>query len=236
MGPGVNIEQTPLGYEIRTPHLIMLFGGVNAQIPALKAAYPDIDFVRVKQIHSDAVVESQDSSTDLQVIADAHITRNKNVGICVITADCVPILFYHQGTGTIAGVHAGWRGVANRITIKTIEKLIASGIPAEELDVIIGPHIQKKSFEVGLDVRDQILTSLGTLTEAQRSQFTEKISEDKALVDLNQVVKAQLQSMNIQADRVFDLHIDTFTNPDFHSHRRDKEKAGRQVSFICRIS
>lgn len=232
----MNINQTKLGYEIHTPHLVLFFGGVDSQLANLKTAYPEFEFTRVKQIHSDAVVESPDSTQDYQLIADAHFTTAKNLALCVITADCVPVFFYHQPTGLIAGVHAGWRGVANRIIIKTIEQLEKLGAPTHQLDTIIGPHIQKKSFEVGLDVRDQILSSLGPVSEVQKAQFTEKISNDKALVDLNQVVKAQLQSKGIEAERVFDLHIDTFTNPDFHSHRRDREKAGRQISFICRTS
>lgn len=232
----MNLQQTPFGYEIRTPHLTMLFGGVESQFTNLKSAYPHFDFTRVKQIHSDAVVESKDTSQDYQMIADSHYTRAKNLALCVITADCVPAFLYHQPTGLIAGVHAGWRGVANKIIMKTIDSLVAQGALAHELDVVIGPHIQKKSFEVGHDVRDQILTSLGTLTEAQKTLFVEKISDQKSLLDLNQVVKAQLQSKGIEADRVFDLHIDTFSNPDFHSHRRDKEKAGRQISFICQTT
>lgn len=236
MGTVVNIEQTKLGYEIRTPHLVMLFGAKESQLDNLKLAYPDFDFTRVKQIHSDAVVESKDSSQDYQQIADAHFTRTKNLALCVVTADCVPVMFYHHKTGLIAGVHAGWRGVANKIVLKTIDQLAAQGAPTNELDVIIGPHIQKKSFEVGFDVRDQILSTLGSLTELQKASYTEKISDDKALVDLNQVVKAQLQAAGVEADRAFDLHIDTFTNEDFHSYRRDKEKSGRQISFICRIS
>ncbi|NUN05058.1 MAG: laccase domain-containing protein, partial [Bdellovibrio sp.] len=42
------------------------------------------------------------------------------------------------------------------------------------------------------------------------------------------------QQNKIAADNVFDLHIDTVTSLDFHSYRRDKEKSGRQVSFICK--
>lgn len=229
------LEQTKLGYEIRTPQLIIFFGGLEAQLGNLKTAYPQFDFTRVKQIHSDVVVESANTSQDYQVIADAHYSRTKNLALCVVTADCVPVFFYHHPTGLIAGVHAGWRGVANKIIMHTIDTLVAQGAVASELEVIIGPHIQKKSFEVGFDVRDQILASLGSLTEMHKNAFTEKTSEHKTLLDLNQVVKAQLQAKNIEADHVFDLHIDTFSNPNFHSHRRDKEKAGRQISFICKM-
>lgn len=230
----MNIRKTHLGYEIKTPETTMLFGGIESLLPNLKAAYPDFKFTRVKQIHCDIVVESKDNLLDYQQVADAHFSTTKNLALCVITADCIPALFYHQKSGTIASVHAGWRGVANRILVKTIETLKARGIPASELEVVIGPHIQKNSFEVGLDVRDQILNSLSPLDEEERSLFYENKGDEKALVDLNLIVKAQLQSEGITADHIFNLHIDTVSDSFFHSHRRDKEKAGRQVSFICR--
>ncbi|KHD88031.1 MAG: hypothetical protein OM95_10925 [Bdellovibrio sp. ArHS] len=232
----MNLEQTELGYEVRLPHFTIFLGGVNAQLPQLKSFYPDYTFVRVKQIHSDAVVESRDGHLDYQIIADAHYTKEKNLALCVITADCVPALIYDATTDLIAGIHAGWRGVASKIIPKTIEKLVAEGAKPENLHVVIGPHIQKPSFEVGTDVRDQILSSLGPLSPADRAQYFEALPENKSLVDLNQVVRTQLQQAGILPDQVFLLHINTVTDSRFHSYRRDKEKSGRQISFICRTS
>ncbi|MEK2647197.1 peptidoglycan editing factor PgeF [Bdellovibrio sp. BCCA] len=232
----MNLEQTQFGYEMRTPHITVFMGGVQSQLPQLTPAYPDYKLVRVKQIHCDAVVETTNPEQDYQVIADAHFTREKNLALCVITADCVPVFLYDHPTGMIAGIHAGWRGVAARIIPKTIQKLVSEGAVANRLSVIIGPHIQKQSFEVGIDVRDQILSSLGPLSPAERNIYAESLSPTKALVDLNQVVRTQLQQEGVELDNVFALHIDTVTDPLFHSHRRDKEKAGRQISFICRTS
>jgi YfiH family protein len=234
VGLAMNIENTDLGYEIKTPAYTVFFGGVGAQIHHLKHAYPQFDFIRLKQIHSDAVVESTDPAQDYLVHGDAHYTNAKGVALCVITADCVPAFLYHERLGLIAGIHAGWRGVASKIIPKTIQKLNALGAKSEEIGVIIGPHIQKPSFEVGRDVRDQILVSIGQPAVGSQSEFFENISEEKSLVDLNQVVKAQLEQNNILAEHVSGLHIDTFTDTHFHSHRRDKEKAGRQISFIVR--
>lgn len=228
----MNLEKTSLGYELKTPSITAFFGTAVAPLAEIQKAYPHIQFIRLKQIHSDAVVESNDPSLDYQVLGDAHFTQKPGFGLCVITADCVPALFYHHATGTIAGVHAGWRGVANRILPKTLQTLAARGIPLAEVDVILGPHIQKNSFEVGNDVRDQILTSLGPLSPAERAQYFESHGANKSLVDLNLVVRAQLQQEGLSMERLFDLHIDTVTNLEFHSYRRDKEKSGRQVSFI----
>ncbi|XGC80766.1 peptidoglycan editing factor PgeF [Bdellovibrio bacteriovorus] len=230
----MNIEQTQYGYEVRTEHITVLLGGVHAQLPKLAEAYPDFKLTRLKQIHSDAVVESKDQSLDYQIIADSHFTKEKGLALCVITADCVPIFFYDPATNLIAGAHAGWRGVASRIIPKTIQKMIQLGSFPQNLQVIIGPHIQKQSFEIENDVRDQILSSLGPLSPSERAYYFEETSEGKCRLDLNEVVKTQLQQEGLDLDKVFNLHIDTVTNPDFHSYRRDKEKSGRQISFICR--
>ncbi len=230
----MNIEQTNLGFEIKTPHHTLLMGGKLANFENIKAAYPSIEFTRIKQIHSDVIVESENSVLDYQQIADAHYTRAANLGLCISSADCIPLFMIHPATDLIVGIHAGWRGVANRIISKSIARMHALGAPNQEVHVIIGPHIQKSSFEVSFDVRDTILSSIGHAAAGTNDMYYENISAEKALVDLNQIAKEQLIQAGIPFDNVYGLQLDTFSNLDFHSHRRDKEKAGRQLSFICR--
>ena len=229
--PDLKLSETKLGIEIKTPNFTVFFGGVDSQLPNLKTAYPELSFVRLKQIHSDAVIESKTVDLDYQVLGDAHYT-DKNLALCVVTADCVPAFIYDPKRSVIAGIHAGWRGVASRIIPKTIARLIAEGSKPGDLEVIIGPHIQKQSFEVEFDVRDQIMSSLGPLTPEERAQFSEKISDKKALVDLDKIVKKQIQDEGLSLEKLFAINIDTVTDLRFHSYRRDKEKSGRQISFM----
>lgn len=230
----MQVENTPLGFEIRTPQITVFLGGRKAQLPALAEAYPQFSLVRVKQIHSNVVVQSSDPGLDYQVLADAHFTDQKLLALCIITADCLPIFFYDTKTSLIAGVHAGWRGVASRIIPGTLEALSGQGVDVTNLSVIIGPHIQRASFEVGNDVKDQILNSLGPMSRDERSLYFDSLPDSKSLVDLNMVVRTQLQQSNINFDNVFNLQMDTVTNKDFHSYRRDRENSGRQISFISR--
>lgn len=230
----MKLEQTPLGYELRTPQVTVFLGNASSNMEALRQQYPEMALVRLKQIHSDAVVKTEDPNLDYQVLADAHYTRKTHLGLCVITADCIPLFLYDPGTHAIAGVHAGWRGVASKIVPKTIQELVRTGSQPQDIQVVIGPHIQKDSFEVDFEVRDQILSSLGPLSGADRILLAEEKCAQKSLVDLNAVIKMQLQQNSISMENVFDLHIDTMISKDFHSYRRDKEKSGRQVSFICR--
>jgi YfiH family protein len=146
----------------------------------------------------------------------------------------VPALIFDQKRKVIAAIHAGWRGVANRIIPKTLHRLKESGSRPEDLSVYIGPHIQKMNFEVGNDVRDQIIGSLGAVPKEDRDLYFDVLDDEKSLVDLNQVVKTQLHLEGLSSEQVFILHLDTYSNEFFHSYRRDKEKSGRQISFICR--
>lgn len=235
MGLDLKLRKTKLGYEIITDHLVCLFGGTESLLPHLKNSYPDFEFIRVKQTHSDIIVQSSDISLDHQVIADSHYTNKKNTALCVATADCIPILVSHKESGYIAAIHAGWRGVANQILMKTIERLRQLGIRPETLEVFIGPHIQVESFQVEIDVRDQILASLRSFGGLQLNDYYQELPSGKFLVDLNSITSTQLQNMGVVNENIINLHIDTVAELDFHSHRRDKEKAGRQLSFICHI-
>ncbi len=231
------MKETQLGYELNAANLMVFFGKSEATFENLKAEYPQITFCRLKQIHSDAVVETQNESSDYKVLADAHWTSKKNLGLCVITADCIPILFYNQSRGLIAGVHAGWRGVASQILEKTIISLKEKGIQPSDLQVFIGPHIHRQSFEIGLDVRDILLSTLGPLSlEERKAYFEPSQNHEKVLLDLRKVIGQQLSSLGILSPKITSLDIDTYTDTRFNSYRRDKEKSGRQISFIAQTS
>ncbi len=228
----MRITETNLGFLVETNAFTVLFGGTKALLGNLQASFEDIQFVRVKQTHGDKSVLSNDPALDYRVEADAHFTQRANLGLCISTADCMPIFIYDQKSQYVAGIHAGWRGVANNIVPKTIDRLKSLGGSPEQMRVLIGPHIQMSSFEVDFTVRDEILSSISETATLPESIYHTNLNSEKALVDLNQVMKTQLQVVGISFDHLSNLHIDTFTDPRFHSHRREKEQAGRQLSFI----
>jgi YfiH family protein len=128
----------------------------------------------------------------------------------------------------VASIHAGWRGVENRILIKTVATLKKIGCNPAKLHVFVGPHIQKQSFEVGNDVRDQLLNCF----KGEKASVWEIFSENKAKVDLHQIVKYQLLEAGISLENTFFVFKDTVSDQNYHSYRRDKENSGRQLSFI----
>lgn len=229
----MNIHETELGFEVETTDALFFFGKKDATAEALARAYPFFKWARVRQTHSDIVVESPaallpaDFSAGARE-ADAHWTRTRELALLISTADCVPVLFADPAGGVVAAVHAGWRGVASRIVPKTIAALAGAGTPSASLWAMIGPHIQVGSFEVGDDVKDLLLAA----SEESADLVVHPGKSDKPHVDLNAIVKSQLQAAGLPPDQVFDLHLDTVTDERLHSHRRDREKAGRQLSFV----
>ena len=105
----------------------------------------------LEQTHSTGVVVLEE---DANRGADAAITRLVDTVSVVMTADCLPILLSNQAGTEVAGVHAGWRGLADGVIQATLKKIQS---PADELIAWIGPGISRQFFEVGDEVRNNFL-------------------------------------------------------------------------------
>ncbi len=219
----------PLGTLVESDSFIALLGNRHSQIESLKSAFPDLNFKRIKQVHGDRIIHTSPHSIDFSSEADAHYTNEKKLGLCISTADCIPILIFHPNPFWISIVHAGWRGVEKRIVPKTISQMKKIGCFIEQIEVIVGPHIQLQSFEVENTVRDQLLKSC----PQSDSSFFSAASENKSKVGLNLILRSQLIEGEIALSQIHFEMKDTFADLDYHSFRRDKENSGRQLSFIA---
>lgn len=225
----MRVDQHPLGTLIETDSVIGLFGNRNSQLLKLQESFPGINFKRIKQVHGDRVVHTSPHTIDFSNEADSHYSSEKKLGLCVSTADCGPVLILSSNPFWIASIHAGWRGVEKRIVPKTISVLLRNGCLADQLRILVGPHIQKPSFEVGNDVRDLLLKSF----QGEKDLVWEAVSGQKSRVDLQQILKFQLSESGINLENCFFEMKDTVTDPDYHSYRRDRDNSGRQLSFIA---
>jgi polyphenol oxidase len=223
----MKLLETPFGDEFTFGPARFFFGNKTADFSSLQKSYPHLHFTKLKQVHGSDLVESKKS--DSGQTADAHYSFEKNHALCSITADCIPILMFSEKRKPfVAAIHAGWRGIAARIVPLVIDHFFKLDYQARDLNIFAGPHIQKNSFEVGNDVKDQILKSIQQPSEVH----WQPISKDKSRVDLHQILKDQIHEFAIPGEQLFFMHIDTYQNQNYHSFRRDKEAAGRQISFI----
>ena len=227
------IKETDIGFEINSPAFFFFFGKKDSSLENLQKNYPHYQFLRIKQVHGNQLQEWK-SAEEPPVEADGHSTGLKKTAMVVATADCVPILIVHPHSMTVMALHAGWRGVASRIIPKALQQLLSKGAKSEEIFIIIGPHIQQNNFEVQDDVRAQLISSTLKMDSSAEAWMARSHGNGKFLMDLNALVKLQISEFEIPGDQIFNLHLDTFSDPRFHSYRRDKDQAGRQLSFVVR--
>ncbi len=227
----MEIRDSKIGTVIETEGFVILFGNRHADAAAVGEQFPNLKLKRIKQVHGNQIIHTSPQAIDFSREADAHYTNDRGVALGIATADCIPVMIYNDNPKWIVSIHAGWRGIENRIVPKSISHLIRQGCKAENLHVFAGPHIQKPSFEVGNDVKDKLLASADGARRDNQSWSA--LAGDKSLVDLHLILKLQLQESKIDAHNCHFELKDTVTDKSYHSFRRDKQDSGRQLSFIA---
>jgi polyphenol oxidase len=136
---------------------------------------------------------------------DGHVTDVPGLALLVLAADCLPVAL--AGSGRVAMVHCGWRGVAAGI--------LARGVAAfgEPPAAVIGPGIGRCCFEVG----PEVLEAFADVPDAAEGR----------MLDLRRVAEARLRAAGVESVEHVDLC--THCREDlFFSHRRDGGITGRQ--------
>ncbi len=175
----------------------------------------------LKQIHSDRIINvDQTLVWDNAIEGDALFTNKKNICLGIRTADCVPILLWHAN-GKIAAVHAGWRGTAQNITVKTITKAFAES-EINNLHALIGPAICGKHYEVGSEVKEQFHHYPDCI----------QAKEAKYLIDLPKINQQQLLDSGVPHENIEVMDVCTFENEKLFSYRRSPQETGRNYSLI----
>ena len=158
---------------------------------------------------------------------DALISNARNIIMGISTADCIPVIVYDPVHHVAAAIHAGWKGTRLRIVSKTIREMQkVYGTNPSDCTAAIGPGISQDSFEVGQEVVDAFV-------EAGFEMSDYVIMKKKPHIDLKALNKFQLTSMGVKSQNITVSDVDTFTNPDYFSARREQHgdvKCGRILS------
>jgi polyphenol oxidase len=206
-----------VGFEGRTKEALFFFGTKHCDREMLHQLFPQMTFCFLKQVHGTEVTRANPLESPE---ADGHFTRDRNHAAVIQTADCVPILF--SSPRQVMAIHAGWRGLASHI-LRMAARQGSFNIAA------IGPHIRAESFEVGIDVANQLKLSTPAQVILPHPQ------PDKRKVDLSKIAETQIRSYFYREIQIEARPDDTFTSDLFYSYRRGKDKAERQLSFVALV-
>ncbi|EKU12285.1 polyphenol oxidase family protein [Campylobacter showae] len=103
----------------------------------------------MNQIHSNRVEILRNLDDELQP-CDGVITALRGVVLCVLVADCSPVLIADERRGVVAAVHAGRAGVTGKICTNAVNLMASEfGCEAAELRVFVGANIKARNYEVG---------------------------------------------------------------------------------------
>lgn len=182
----------------------------------------------VWQVHSNRVVFAEEPRKPDQPHekADAIITKNPNVTIMMMFADCVPIMMYDPKNNIAAITHAGWQGTVNQMVGETVISM-QNKYACRPKDIIacIGPSICVNHYQIGEDVADEVRRSFG-----KNNQILIK-KKGKIHMDLQFANRTILQNNGVK--RIQCSNICTACNmSDWYSHRAENGKTGRFAAII----
>lgn len=163
-----------------------------------------------KQVHGTKIVELR-SEHLFPGECDGLWTREPNLTIGVVTADCVPILAYSDDA--VAALHAGWRGVYANIAEKFFN---LPEVASRKWKVILGPSIRTCCYEVSSELIEQFARTYPEIPHQNLEPAFRRL-------DLIAVLKAQLQKF----DSILDLEI----HPDCTFCARDLQGEFKYFSY-----
>ena len=146
---------------------------------------------------------------------DGQATDRRDVALCALTADCLPIALAGVGASrVVAMLHAGWRGLATGVIASGVAAMRELGAQGE-LSAAIGPGAGPCCYEVGEEVHEPF----SEIAEAHIGRN----------LDLKAIARHQLRASGVT--EVADIGICTMCSDPglFFSHRRDRGLTGRQA-------
>lgn len=190
------------------------------------------DLLSASQVHSNRVhvvkrIWTRESAPEV----DGLVTKQVNVALGVLTADCAPVLFADAKNQVIGAAHAGWKGAFGGVLENTVKAMEELGAKREDISAAIGPCIHQKSYEVDGGFRQTFLNQ----DPAFEIYFTDSVRSGHYQFNLPSFVASKLDELGLAS--VEASSVDTYEDEkQFFSYRRTTHLGepdyGRQISVI----
>ena len=110
--------------------------------------------ILLHQLHSNKIYFINKISKK-KLLGDGLITNTRGLAIGILTADCVPILFFDYKKNIIGAAHSGWKGAYKKIVKKMINFFKKKGCKLNNILAVVGPCISQKNYEVKDDFKSK---------------------------------------------------------------------------------
>lgn len=158
---------------------------------------------------------------------DYLITRETNLSLGVLTADCLPIIFFDRQQQVVAIAHAGWRGSVAGISQTVVANLIEYfATNLNNLQIFLGPAAKNCCYEVDASF-------VKNLSNDQVAQKCLKKRGESYFFDVSSYNVLCLQNCGVPMNN-FNLqnNVCTICNPGYCSYRKAGMQTGLQLSLV----
>lgn len=195
----------------------------------IRAALSASALLSCYQVHSADVVHVT-TPWSVRPEADAMVTTTAGLALCILTADCTPVLFADVEAGVIGAAHAGWKGAVGGVLDATVQAMRELGAQPDRIHAAIGPTIQQASYEVGPDFREIFLDA-----SPESDALFLPGKGDRYQFDLPGYCRQRLDRLGVHS--IHDTGLDTCALEDaYFSNRRRNHRGepdyGRNASAI----
>ncbi len=185
------------------------------------------EIIRPKQTHSTTLVEApfeEEQPEADAVVADFASPRLSSSALGVLSADCAPLLFVSRKSQRRAAVHCGWRGTVGGLLERTLEWYREQGEQPDEIEIAVGPAAGACCYEVGEEV-------LRELSPAERERCV-SVRRRTSFLELTELLRHRAEQEGVPPANFAAASACTICDGRFFSYRRQREAAGRQLSFV----
>lgn len=148
--------------------------------------------------------------------ADGLITKEKNLYLFLLIADCLPIIMYDPKKEVVEIIHAGWKSTKARIALKAINKFKSEfNCEVQNIYVAIGPAIHKESYKFKDPAQRQL---------EDWKPYLKDLPNGETAIDLIGYNVKQLKDAGVLPENIFVSDIDIAKSNNYFSHYRDSQR------------
>jgi len=182
---------------------------------------PEDRLVWMTQVHGTGVAVLDGPQQGPVPDVDALVTATPGLVLCVLVADCVPVLLADPVAGVVAAVHAGREGVRQGVVPAALAAMTRLGARPGDVTALLGPAVCGACYEVPAAMQAELARVVPGAAVRTR--------KGTPGLDLRAGLDARLRAAGVP-EVVHDPRC-TVEDPRLFSHRRDGV-TGRQAGLV----
>jgi polyphenol oxidase len=168
-------------------------------------------------------------SIEDRVETNALITNQKQVGLFLCIADCLPIILYDPAKQVVALVHESRESTNLRLPQKLVAQLRDDfGCRPGDLQVVFGPAIKAASYIYDHRIYDKV--------GEDWIAYLREVGNGQVEVDNVGYARQQLLDTGVTKEHLFETPVDTYADKNYFSHVRSVKTGEPEGRFAAVVA